>query len=64
MLLMFCRAASVVLCCAVPQELYDSGCVTRNIKYGVMLYGTARITVPLDIQVRMRGSRCGLCGRA
>lgn len=35
----------------LAQDLYDTGCVTRNIKYGVLLYGKARLTLPLDIQV-------------
>ncbi|GLC38345.1 hypothetical protein PLESTB_001266800 [Pleodorina starrii] len=33
------------------KDLYDTGCVTSNIKYGVLLYGKARLTFPLDIQV-------------
>ncbi|KAG2423814.1 hypothetical protein HXX76_014974 [Chlamydomonas incerta] len=33
------------------KDLYDSGCVTSNIKYGVLLYGKARLAVPLDLQV-------------
>ncbi|KXZ48296.1 hypothetical protein GPECTOR_29g71 [Gonium pectorale] len=33
------------------KDLYDSGCVTSNIKYGVLLYGKARLSFPLDIQV-------------
>ncbi|KAG2494701.1 hypothetical protein HYH03_007216 [Edaphochlamys debaryana] len=33
------------------KHLYDSGCVTSNIKYGVMLYGKARLSYPLDLQV-------------
>ena len=37
------------------QDLYDSGCVTSNIKYGVLLYGKARLAVPLDLQVRGKG---------
>ncbi|EFJ43975.1 hypothetical protein VOLCADRAFT_95820 [Volvox carteri f. nagariensis] len=33
------------------KDLYDTGCVTSKIKYGVLLYGKARLTFPLDIQV-------------
>lgn len=33
------------------KELYDSGCLTGNVKYGVLLYGKARLAMPLDIQV-------------
>ncbi|PNH10490.1 50S ribosomal protein L15 [Tetrabaena socialis] len=32
-------------------DLYDTGCITSNIKYGVLLYGKARLPFPLDLQV-------------
>ncbi|GLI65178.1 hypothetical protein VaNZ11_008641 [Volvox africanus] len=46
------------------KELYDSGCVTRNVKYGVMLYGKARLTFPLDIQVTACASETKGCVEA
>ncbi|GIL87904.1 hypothetical protein Vretifemale_15949 [Volvox reticuliferus] len=46
------------------KELYDTGCVTSSIKYGVMLYGKARLTFPLDIQVTACASETRGCVEA
>lgn len=46
------------------KDLYDSGCVTSNIKYGVLLYGKARLAFPLDIQVTACDSETRTCVEA
>ncbi|GIL67833.1 hypothetical protein Vafri_21100 [Volvox africanus] len=46
------------------KELYDTGCVSSNVKYGVMLYGKARLAFPLDIQVTACASETRGCVEA
>ncbi len=43
------------------KDLYDAGCVTSHIKYGVLLYGAMRLSFPLDIQVgEISAASCAL----